>query len=242
MSGAIRPLQPSEAIFLSSVTSTNAFNHPLYTYHEESDSILKERVPNLNTSIVSNISDKTEMSFVPEASSDKNTFSPIDIIDYIYAILHSPTYRAEYEEYLKIEFPRIPYPKDKETFMKLAKYGCELRQTHLLESNEIDDFITNYPIDGNNIITRKTNKNDWEIYDSENKLVRVLINDEQYFDNIPLDVWEFFVGGYQPAQKWLKDHTGKKLGYKDIQHYQRIIVALAETIRIMQEIDKVNFE
>ncbi len=170
-------------------------------------------------------------------------FAPIDILDYIYAVLHSPTYREKYKEFLKIDFPRVPYPKDKKTFWKLVKLGSEIRQIHLLESPKVEKYITSYPKDGDNRITRKLNKNDWEITTKEGVAIprgRIWINDEQYFDKIPLVAWEFYIGGYQPAQKWLKDRRKRQLSFEDILHYQKIIVALTETDRIMKKIDKIK--
>ena len=172
----------------------------------------------------------------------KEVFAPIDILDYIYAVLHSPTYREKYKEFLKIDFPRVPYPKDKETFWQLVKLGGELRQIHLLESPKVEEYITSYPIDGDNTITTKISKKDWEITDTEKQLGRIWINESQYFDNIPLTAWEFYIGGYQPAQKWLKDRKGRTLTFEDILHYQKIIVALYETDRLMKEIDKIDVE
>lgn len=169
-------------------------------------------------------------------------FAPIDILDYIYAVLHSPMYREKYKEFLKIDFPRVPYPKDKETFWKLVKLGGEIRELHLLESPKVNEPITSYPKNGNNKITRKLDKNDWEITDIENQLGKIWINDEQYFDKIPLIAWEFYIGGYQPAQKWLKDRRGRELNFEDILHYQKIIVSLFETDRLMKEIDVVGVE
>ncbi|MEA1928313.1 MAG: type ISP restriction/modification enzyme, partial [Candidatus Auribacterota bacterium] len=150
------------------------------------------------------------------------------------------SYREKYKEFLKIDFPRVPYPKDKDTFWQLVKLGGELRQIHLLEADKVEEYITTYPEDGDNVITRKLNKNDWELYDTENQRGRIRINDTQYFDRIPLLAWEFYIGGYQPAQKWLKDRRGRKLSFEDIRHYQKIIVALTETDRLMKEIDKIK--
>src|SRR5690606_36603709 len=118
--------------------------------------------------------------------------------------------------------------------------GRQLKEIHLLESLTINNFKTTYPIDGDNIITRKmTTKSPG--YESDAKeLGKVYINDTQYFDNVPLIAWEFYIGGYQPAQKWLKDLQGRELTYDDINHYQKIIVALSEMYRIMGEIEKVN--
>ena len=158
-------------------------------------------------------------------------FAPIDILDYIYAVLHSPTYREKYKEFLKIDFPRVPYPKDKETFWALVKLGGELRQIHLLESPTVDKLITTYPQGGTNTVDK--------IKYEEGK---VWINNEQYFDHVPPVAWEFYIGGYQPAQKWLKDRKCRTLSFDDILHYQKIIVALTETDRLMKEIEKIEIE
>jgi hypothetical protein len=88
----------------------------------------------------------------------------------------------------------------------------------------------------------KLEKNDWKITDEENHLGQIWINEEQYFENIPVIAWEFYIGGYQPAQKWLKDRQGRKLSFEDILHYQKIIVALSETDRLMKEIDKIEID
>lgn len=185
---------------------------PLYLYTEDG-----EKIPNLNHEIVEKIEKKTGKT------------EPEDILDYIYAVLHSPSYRAKYKEFLKIDFPRVPYPKDKATFKKLVKLGTELRSIHLLESPVVNKFITTFPNPGSYIVEKLK-------YNDE----KVIINDEQYFGNVPKIAWEFYIGGYQPAQKWLKDRKGRTLSNEDIEHYQKIIVALVETDRIMKEIDKVD--
>ena len=200
------------------------------------------RTPNLKQEIVNEIAKIIKLTFTKEKESTANTFAPIDILDYIYAVLHSPTYREKYKEFLKIDFPRIPYPKDKTTFWQLVKLGEEIRQIHLLESPKVEDYITKYPKDGDNTITTKIGKKDWELFDEEKQLGRIWINDEQYFDNIPLVAWEFYIGGYQPAQKWLKDRKERTLSFDDIFHYQKIIIALFETDRLMKEIDKIEIE
>jgi len=233
-----------------------ASQFPLYLYPDsETDGLYAEqgRKPNLNLEIVEQIAKKLRLAFIPEKEETEDTFAPIDILDYIYAVLHSPSYREKYKEFLKIDFPRVPYPKDRETFWQLVKLGGEIRQIHLLESPKVEQYITTYPQDGNNVITRKLSKNDWEITGTVQDLTgfenlsglpkgRIWINDQQYFDNIPLAAWEFYIGGYQPAQKWLKDRRGRELSFDDILHYQKIIVALSETDRIMKEVDKVRIE
>ncbi|MFA9214254.1 MAG: type ISP restriction/modification enzyme, partial [Candidatus Methylacidiphilales bacterium] len=130
-----------------------------------------------------------------------------------------------------IDFPRVPYPKDVKTFWQLVKLGGEIRQIHLLESAVVEKYITQYPIGGDNMVT-KPKYQDKKVY----------INDTQYFDNVPEVAWNFYIGGYQPAQKWLKDRKERKLEFDDILHYQKIIVALTETDRLMKEIDKIGVE
>jgi len=217
---------------------------PLYIYTENNKQQTieetRQRKPNLNAEIIKHITKKLGLTFTNEKETTENTFAPIDVLDYIYAILHSPTYREKYKEFLKIDFPRVPYPKDKNKFWKLVKLGGEIRQIHLLESPKVEDYITTYPKDGDNTITTKVGKKDWELFDEEKRLGRIWINEEQYFDNIPLVAWEFYIGGYQPAQKWLKDRKERTLEFDDILHYQKIIVALTETDRLMKEIDKIE--
>jgi len=208
---------------------------PLYLYPETNGQQTigqsTERQPNLNTEIVKHIADKLGLTFTNEKETTQNTFAPIDILDYIYAVLHSPTYREKYNEFLKIDFPRVPYPKDNETFWQLVNIGSQIRQIHLLESPTVEKYITQYPIDGDNIVT-KPKYQDGKVY----------INDTQYFNNVPQTAWEFYIGGYQPAQKWLKDRKDRKLEFDDILHYQKIIVALTETDRLMKEINKIDIE
>jgi predicted helicase len=208
---------------------------PLYVYPETNgqQTILPtaKRTPNLNTEIVKQIAEKLGLTFTNEKETTENTFAPIDILDYIYAVLHSPNYREKYKEFLKIDFPRVPYPKDQNTFWQLVKLGEEIRQIHLLESPTVEKYITQYPIDGDNIVT-KPKYQDGKVY----------INNTQYFNFVPEIAWNFYIGGYQPAQKWLKDRKDRKLEIEDIFHYQKIIVALTETDRLMKEIDKIAIE
>jgi hypothetical protein len=219
----------------------------LYLYHETSTQQIigktTVRKPNLNMEVVNQIAVNLGLTFVPEpfdfAQGDiRATFAPIDILDYIYAVLHSPTYREKYKEFLKIDFPRVPYPKDTDMFWKLVKLGGEIRQIHLLESPVVENYITQYPVDGNNIVSKPR----FDSAQRDDKKGKVYINDTQYFDNVPELAWNFYIGGYQPAQKWLKDRKDRKLEFDDILHYQKIIVALSETDRLMKEIDNIRIE
>ncbi len=188
------------------------------------------------------------LTFTNEKEATKNTLAPIDLLDYIYAVLHSPTYREKYKEFLKIDFPRVPYPHHvgtgrdlsvqqiQEKFWQLVKLGGQIRQIHLLESPTVEKYITQYPEDGDNVV----GKIKFETINSPAFQGRVYINDTQYFGNVPQVAWQFYIGGYQPAQKWLKDRKDRKLEFDDILHYQKIIVALTETDRLMKEIDKID--
>ncbi len=223
---------------ISSLDTCTTFPLYLFPENKEQENIYQseERTPNLNTEVVRQMAEKLSLTFTNEKETNKDTFAPIDILDYIYAILHSPNYREKYKEFLKIDFPRVPYPKDKDTFWKLVKLGGEIRHLHLLESPTVEKYITQYPIDGDNVVVKPH-------FDSAQRATntgKVYINDTQYFDNVPQIAWEFYIGGYQPAQKWLKDRKGRKLEFDDILHYQKIIVALNETDRLMKEIDKVE--
>jgi predicted helicase len=222
----------------------NSYVFPLYLYPEPKVQQLvgqsDERIPNLNMGIVEAIANKINLHFIEDdmidvelAEGSGGIFKPLDILGYTYAVLYSPTYREKYREFLKIDFPRIPYPKDQDTFEKLAELGIKLIQTHLLESKKSTKFITKYPIDGNNEVTKLH-------FDPDQSAV--YINDTQYFANVPELAWNFFIGGYQPAQKWLKDRKGRHLEFDDIMHYQKIIVALTETDTLMKKIDLIEIE
>ncbi len=235
-----------ESSYVSNRTSEITSTFPLYIYPEtngqQTIDQTTERTPNLKAEIVNQIAENLGLTFTNEKETTENTFAPIDILDYIYAVLHSPTYREKYKEFLKIDFPRVPYPKEKDTFWQLVKLGEEIRQIHLLESTKVEQYITQYPIDGDNFVNRKITKSSPGYVADNETYGKVYINDHQYFDKVPLVAWEFYIGGYQPAQKWLKDRKGRKLEFDDILHYQKIIVALTETDRLMKEIEKLKIE
>ncbi len=242
-----------ESSFVSNKTSEITSLFPLYLYTNQTDQQTLEgnpgRVPNFNMEIIKEFEEKTGLHFFgeitdPELDTPTNIFTPENLLHYIYAVLHSPTYRETYKEFLKIDFPRVPFPKTPKQFYDLEDLGRQLKEIHLLESEVVNQFITTYPIDGDNIVTRKiTSKSPGYVPSSAiEKTGRLYINDTQYFDNIPLVAWEFYIGSYQPAQKWLKDRQGRELTFDDILHYQKIIVALTETDRIMGEIDKNNIK
>lgn len=202
-----------ESSFVSNKTSEITYLFPLYLYSDDGS-----KTSNFNPEIVD------------EIKALINEFVPEDLFNYIYAILHSPKYRERYKEFLKIDFPRIPFPKNRKTFDKLAKLGNELVQYHLLEHENIDPYEISYLGEGNNIVDKPEYK-DGKIY----------INPTQYFGNVSEIAWNFYIGGYQPAQKWLKDRKGKELSPDDMEHYSKIVIVLKETDELMKEIDKVNW-
>ncbi len=191
---------------LSSQTKETAYALPLYLYHEDGT-----RTANLSNCEYSSLTSNLHLEVTPE-----------DIFDYIYGILNSPSYRQRYRELLKIDFPRIPIPTQTE-FDRLVPLGRELRELHLMKSPAIDDFQTTFPVPGDCMVEKIT-------YSDE----KVWINKTQYFGNVPELAWNFYIGGYQPAQKWLKDRKGRQLSDADLVHYQRIIKILLETNRVMK--------
>lgn len=198
---------------------------PLYLYEDVDNS----RRPNFSNDIIQKFADYLKLKFIPEKSDEEGTFASIDVLDYIYAVLHSPKYRETYKEFLKIDFPKVPYPTDNAKFWKLVELGSELRSIHLLESNKLNTLTIGYPISGDNIVSKLKYENE-----------KVHINDTQYFDKVPEAAWNFYIGGYQPAQKWLKDRKNKELTYDDIIHYQKIINALYLTDKLMLQIDEIG--
>jgi predicted helicase len=225
---------PYKDVFITN-TITDAHNlgsaayiFPLYLYSEKGDlDKTDNRHPNLNNEIVQSITQLTELQFTNEKTDDDKTFAPIDILDYIYAVLHSPAYRTKYKELLKIDFPRIPYPESAEQFCRLASIGSVLRQLHLMEDVSPAHDKATFPIAGSN-----------EIAALKYEKGKVFINKTQYFDKVPTEAWEFYIGGYQPAQKWLKDRKGRTLIFDEIEHYRKIITVLALTLDLQKQIDE----
>ncbi|OWV21214.1 hypothetical protein B7982_13310 [Fibrobacter sp. UWB2] len=188
---------------------------PLYLYPTEGEKNLGEiRKPNLDEKIWSKIDKNVKLKTTPE-----------QVFDYIYGVLHTPSYREKYKEFLKIDFPRIPYPENNDEFERIIAIGNKLRKLHLME--EIPPQATSFDIEGDNIVTEVR-------FETE----KVYINKTQYFANVPELAWNFYIGGYQPAQKWLKDRKNRTLTYDDISHYRKIIAILIETHKLMQKLDE----
>ncbi len=204
---------------ISSQTKEAGYVFPLYLYPEEGP-IDTSRRPNLDEHIWAQIN----TAIGKEAS-------PEDIFDYIYGVLHSPAYRAKYKEFLKVDFPRIPYPKDQTEFEHFRSFGYQLRELHLMHN--VPDSSVSFPHAG----SMQVDYLRWEWNKDDGYSGNIWINDTQCFEGVPTEAWEFYIGGYQPAQKWLKDRKGRVLSFDDIEHYRKIISVLVETSRIMREID-----
>lgn len=193
----------------------------------------KGRVPNLNPEFVSDVQQKLKMQFVSSGEGDGQlTFGPEDIMHYIYSILHAASYRERYEDYLKSDFPRIPLTSNPVLFKDLIGLGEQLVDLHLMHSPALSKFITTYPVDGEHRVEKISYKEP-----DATRNGRVYINKTQYFEGINPEDWEFLVGGYQVLDKWLKDRKDRVLSLEDIEHYQKIVVAILETRKLMDEID-----
>lgn len=154
--------------------------------------------------------------------------TPENIFYYIYAVLYSPKYRKKYAEFLKTDFPRVPFTADKNTFKELAEFGEALTNLHLLKLKKL-----------NTPVAKCEGKGDFKVekvrYESKEK--RVYINSDQYFSGVAPEVWDYHIGGYQVPEKWLKDRKGRALSSDDIRHYCLIITVLEKTIDIQSELD-----
>jgi predicted helicase len=224
---------PVEVIFLSSKTSNNAFVFPLKYYPDLSSQMglgfdQAHFRTNLNPTFLRRLAQSLGLNVAKDGLPAGLT--PEDIFHYAYAVFHSPGYRSRYAEFLKIDFPRLPLTGNLELFRALARLGGELTALHLLESPKLDKSITEFT-GGRNPEVEKIS---WT-----RNTVWVDKAQTTGFHGVREDVWNFHIGGYQVCEKWLKDRKGRKLSKEDIAHYQKIVVALSETIRLMKEIDEV---
>jgi predicted helicase len=240
---------------------------PLYLYQngDVPESLFDHengRRPNLSAEFIAELTARLKLAFIADGTGDlKKNVGPEDLFHYIYAVFHSPAYRERYAEFLKTDFPRVPITTDLRVFRRLCSLGTELVSLHLLEAELLNLVVLKvgkrterlavcYPVPGDNEVAKAHPK-----YlapgqaDPQTgrplKLGRVYISSGdakggrkgQYFEGVPPEVWEFHIGGYQVCEKWLKDRQGRQLTFDDLTHYQKVVVALKETIRLMKEID-----
>lgn len=208
--------------YISTRTKEGGVVFPLYHFPTEEEAAIGiNKEANLAPAFVKALTDAIGTEATPE-----------EIFGYIYGILHAPTYRTRYAEFLKRDFPRIPLPRDLFTFKDLAAYGDRLVALHLLEDPTLTNTGIGFPDAGNNTVDKMR-------ADKRFGGGRVRLNDAQSFTNVPADVWEYRVGGYQPAAKWLDDRAGRKLSDADITHYQRMLAAIRETLFLLPAIDAI---
>ena len=220
-------------VAISSASREANYLFPLYLYDDEnpgkkrsSATIMmlfepKEdygtKKPNLSPHLVSKLTE-----------SYKRTPSPDLVFFYAYAVLYSNTYRAKYAEFLRADFPRIPFTANHKLFNKMAGYGQNLVEWHLLNSRDIELLAAKVQGGGSNKIEK--------IWHEKNK---VYINEDRYFESVPLKIWEYQVGGYQVCDKWLKDRKEKTMSLEDVKQYCWIVTALKKTMDIQEKIDAI---
>jgi predicted helicase len=205
-------------------STIQSYVFPLFVYpsQEKKDLFHAEgeaRQPNIKADIFKSLSNVY-----------KKEISPESIFYYIYAVLYSETYRTKYAEFLKIDFPRVPFTKDYKLFKKMAEYGNRLVDLHLLKSPELNLPVAKFQGKGENMVDKPR-------YDD--KAGYVYINKTQYFEGISKNVWSYQIGGYQVCDKWLKDRKGRILSLDEIQTYCRIVTAIEKTIEIQKSGDDI---
>lgn len=204
------------------------YEFPLYLYPNDNQQDLfsgqesSARRPNIDQSI-----------FYALKSAHGKTPSPEEIFSYIYAVFYAPAYREKYAEFLKMDFPRIPFTSNTDLFKEMARLGKRLVLLHLLKSSELDPPICRFEGKGDG----KVSKGQKDGLHYETREERVYINPTQYFGPVPEEVWSYKVGGYYVCEKWLKDRRERHLDLDDIRTYCRIVTALSRTIEIQKEID-----
>ena len=236
---------------------------PLYLYSSREEArnrvnIPSDRRPNLDPRFTEILQDILGLTFISDRRGNlETTFGPEDVLDYIYAITHSPLYRDRYDQFLRVDYPHVPLPDSLSRFRELAALGQELSRVHLLEAPGMRNGQFRFPITGENVVEpghpkyvypgmtpmhERVPTSDGRVYLGRSTQARRgrPAQQGQYFEGIEPEVWEFTVGGYQPMEKWLKDRKGRTLGFEDLTHYGRMAAAIRETIRLMGEIDNVG--
>jgi predicted helicase len=193
-------------------------DRPEGTMFKEEEPKIK-RIPNLSSEFLEAVEVSLGTASAPE-----------EIFYYIYATLFCPTYRKRYQEFLKIDFPRVPLPTDYEFFRKLSNLGKELVDIHLLRAPGLEETGIGFPKGGSNTIEKV-------VYDEEDHTAS--INKGQYFEGVSKEVWEYRIGAYQVMEKYLKDRKKRRLSLDEINHYMRVAKAIRLTIGLQEEIDEV---
>ncbi len=223
--------QISEKSYISNRGEPTAHVFPLYLYpNPEEMEISTERTLNFQPAFLTALSEALELQQTAPFNLPEG-ISPEDILAYIYAVLYSPTYRERYYEFLKYDFPRIPLPQDIDQFHTLAALGQRLIDAHLLKDRSRSAGTpTSHRFEG---------QGDGVIGSVRYLDEQVWINPDQYFTDVPEEVWKYEIGAYQVCEKWLKDRRGEALSHAEVRQYRAILVAIAETLAVMAEIDGV---
>ena len=222
-------------------STTQSCTIPLYLYPATEGETLSQwpagssgRLPNFNPEFIADLEKRIKLPFVSDGKGDlKKTFGPEDVFHYIYAVLHSPEYRRRYADFMKSDFPRISLPTNRALFSALMLPGERLVSLHLMEADD-RRAAPAFPSSGSNQVDQVR-----YAPPSSGLPGCVWINREQYFESVEPEIWASTIGGYRPAEKWLKDRKGRTLSEDDIDHYRKIVAALTDTRRLMTEIDEV---
>ncbi len=226
----------TESSYISNKTSEIGHVFPLYLYPDPEElELATERSLNFKPDFLKALSERLALPQTTPSGLPQGV-SPEEILAYIYAILYSPTYREFYNEFLKYGFPRIPLPPDVEHFRKLSALGQKLSDWHLLKASQSQIAPT-----GSGAAPRHRFEGEGEGIVSKIRYVdgSVWINPTQHFTEVPADVWDYEIGAYQVCEKWLKDRKGSALSHNEIRQYRGILIAVAETLRLMEEIDEI---
>ena len=217
----------TDKCYISNRGSESGHVFPLYLYPDAEGLALEtERKLNFKPDFLTALSETLELPQTAPLGLPEGV-SPEEILGYIYAVLYSPTYRERYYEFLKYDFPRIPLPQDIDHFRKLATLGQSLISWHLLKDVQIP-HRHRFEGAGDGVVGTPRYEND-----------KVWISGTQHFTDVPAEVWEYEIGAYQVCNKWLKDRKGEVLSHAEVRQYRGILVAVAETLRVMGEIDEV---
>jgi predicted helicase len=218
-----------EVICMSPKTSNNGFVFPLYLYPDPDKKNLfshieeaKGKQPNISKKLSSALSEAYKKEPAPE-----------EVFYYIYAVLYSNAYRTKYSEFLRVDFPRVPFTKEHKLFEEMGKCGKRLMDLHLLQSSELDPPVARFQGKGNNKV-EKVKYNEKE--------ARSYINQDQHFEGVAQEIWEYRIGGYQVCNKWLKDRKGGTLSLEDIKRYCKVATAIQRTIKVQRNIDAIYSE
>jgi len=211
----------SEACAISNRASEINYLFPLYIYPETDErngSVDNNRRPNLAPEFLQAVDERIGASPLPE-----------EILHYVYAVLHSPAYRKRYAGFLKSDFPRLPLVSDKKLFYRLAKLGAQLADVHLMRAPAPANPAVKYPEAGSHKVEKVRH---------DEKKQRVYINKTQFFAGVPKDDWDFFIGGYQVLDKWLKSRMNRVLSAEEVKHYQRLVAVIQKTRQLMKKVDE----